>query len=89
VEDGLIDSLSFSSAEKVSRSSSVNGKIAFVFTGQGAQWHGMAKGLILGSPAFRESIREMDKTLQELNDPPSWTIEGKIAKAVCFGSFAY
>jgi acyl transferase domain-containing protein/NADPH:quinone reductase-like Zn-dependent oxidoreductase/NADP-dependent 3-hydroxy acid dehydrogenase YdfG len=49
----------------------------FVFTGQGAQHAGMAKELLSQSKLFRETIRGLDKVLQELPSPhaPSWTLE--------------
>lgn len=50
--------------------------IAFVFTGQGAQWPGMGRELILKVPEFKQDIESMDRVLQGLENPPSWTIEG-------------
>ncbi|KAK5996429.1 Highly reducing polyketide synthase gloL [Cladobotryum mycophilum] len=62
--------------------------VAFVFTGQGAQWAAMGKDLVEKSPSFLSDIREMDKKLQSLDESPSWTLEavlrceeGEIAKA--------
>lgn len=55
-------------------------QINFVFTGQGAQWAGMAKELLEDFPDFRDDIRAMDKVLAELPDPPSWTIESELLK---------
>ncbi|PFH62884.1 hypothetical protein XA68_11440 [Ophiocordyceps unilateralis] len=51
-------------------------KAVFVFTGQGAQWEGMARSLLLAFPSFLEDIREMDAALQTMNEPPRWSIEG-------------
>lgn len=52
-------------------------QINFVFTGQGAQWAGMAKELLDDFSHFRDDIKAMDNVLAGLPDPPSWTIEGK------------
>ena len=49
---------------------------AFVFTGQGAQWPEMGKGLIEQYPSVRSSIQHMDCVLQALPHPPRWTIFG-------------
>ena len=49
--------------------------IAFVFTGQGAQWPQMGKELIEEFPSFRRSIQEMDAVLQGLPEEPSWTLQ--------------
>lgn len=52
--------------------------LAFIFTGQGAQWPQMGKELMEEFPSFLRTIREMDATLQDLPHPPSWTLEGKL-----------
>ena len=50
--------------------------IAFVFTGQGAQWPQMGRELMQEFPSFRHTIQQLDTTLQFTRDPPSWTIQG-------------
>lgn len=55
--------------------------IAFVFTGQGAQYATMGKTLFLQNESFRTSILNLDKSLQSLLPPghcPSWTLQGAI-----------
>jgi acyl transferase domain-containing protein len=48
-----------------------------IFSGQGAQWPEMGKDLIHTDRQFREDIAKMDRILQGLRHPPSWTIMGK------------
>lgn len=51
--------------------------IAFVFTGQGAQYATMAKELVLSNHTFRATIQSLDKTLRMLpsSKAPEWTLE--------------
>ncbi|KAI1747778.1 hypothetical protein F4782DRAFT_551542 [Xylaria castorea] len=51
-------------------------KIAFIFTGQGAQSAQMGKELMESIPSYLQSIRNMDRILQSLGeDAPAWSIE--------------
>ncbi|KAL4901000.1 hypothetical protein BDW74DRAFT_182333 [Aspergillus multicolor] len=51
-------------------------QVAFVFTGQGAQWVQMGRQLIIDYPPFLTNIQSMDQALQALEgDAPSWSIE--------------
>ena len=52
--------------------------IAFVFTGQGAQWPQMGKELIEEFPSFRSTIQDLDAVLQTLPERPSWTLQQAI-----------
>lgn len=67
--------LETSGAVKVS-ARSLDRKVTMVFSGQGAQWAGMGRELILSDKRFREDIEVMDSILQSLNDPPTWSILG-------------
>lgn len=59
-------------------SSSINVlPFGFVFTGQGAQYAGMAKELLAQSSNFRNTIRALDEVLKAVPAPyaPDWTLE--------------
>ncbi|BCS08366.1 polyketide synthase [Aspergillus luchuensis IFO 4308] len=51
------------------------GPIAFVFTGQGAQWVGMGRDAMHTLPTFDRAIRSLDRYLRELQPLVRWTIE--------------
>lgn len=55
-------------------------RILGVFTGQGAQWPGMAQTLIKQCAMFRETIDEMERALAQLPDPPVWSLKDEIMK---------
>ena len=49
-------------------------RLAFVFNGQGAQWHAMGRELIHAYPVFGRSIQEADEVLREYG--ASWSLKG-------------
>lgn len=49
-------------------------RLAFVFNGQGAQWHAMGRELIDAYPVFGRSIQEADEILKEYGS--SWSLKG-------------
>ena len=51
--------------------------IAFVFTGQGAQWPEMGRELLNRFSIYHRAIQDMDSCLAYLPHPPSWTLKGK------------
>ncbi|KNG81092.1 putative polyketide synthase [Aspergillus nomiae NRRL 13137] len=56
-------------------------QVAFVFTGQGAQWVHMGRELLREFPQFLQSIRSMDNALQTIEHTPSWSIEGILMRS--------
>ncbi|KAL4963693.1 type I polyketide synthase [Aspergillus stella-maris] len=55
-------------------------EITFVFTGQGAQWPAMGKTLITSFDVARRSIRLLDRSLQALEEPPTWSLQDLLSK---------
>lgn len=58
-------------------------RILGVFTGQGAQWAGMAQELLRASPKAREIVRTLDQSLASIpreHDRPSWRVEEELMK---------
>ena len=51
--------------------------MAFIFTGQGAQWSQMGKDLMETFPLAASTIRHLDQVLQNSYNPPKWTLHGK------------
>ncbi|KAI0599931.1 hypothetical protein F4775DRAFT_591035 [Biscogniauxia sp. FL1348] len=64
-------------AKATKAASSVN--IAFVFTGQGGQWHGMGRELIASSAVFRRSIALSDKILRDLGC--TWSLMKELSRS--------
>lgn len=50
----------------------------FAFTGQGAQWVGMGQELLSNYPTAQDTVWQLDRALQSLPDPPSWSIETEL-----------
>ena len=49
-------------------------KIGFIFTGQGAQWPQMGKGLLETFPIAGRTIKYLDQVLGSSHEAPSWTL---------------
>ena len=77
-EGNETDDFALSSFEFGSAGSTVP-QIGYIFTGQGAQWAGMAVKAMQVFPFFLDTIRRLDKVLQTLDTPPSWSIEGVLS----------
>ncbi|OAL66032.1 polyketide synthase [Trichophyton rubrum] len=72
-QEGSIDTAGFETSQSTKSRSMV-----FVFTGQGAQWVGMGKELLLEFDTFQKDIKAMDTALQMLKNPPCWRIEDEL-----------
>ncbi|XP_014551034.1 hypothetical protein COCVIDRAFT_31369 [Bipolaris victoriae FI3] len=64
-------------APVVRSSSSAIPRIAFVFTGQGAQWHAMGKGLSI-HPAYFESMQRSETLLKSFGCP--WSLNEELSR---------
>jgi len=53
-------------------------KILGIFTGQGAQWVTMSRGLLRSSKVYGDAIRALDAVLRSCPDPPTWSLEQEI-----------
>ncbi|KAK0649293.1 hypothetical protein B0T16DRAFT_326350 [Cercophora newfieldiana] len=53
-------------------------KILGIFTGQGAQWVTMSRGLLKSSKVYGDSIRALDAVLRSCPEPPTWSLEQEI-----------
>lgn len=65
------------------RTSAKKTKILGVFTGQGAQWPAMGRGLVQSSPVAQATLKHLDKSLQSLpeQDRPSWSLYEELFKS--------
>ncbi|KAF7548169.1 hypothetical protein G7Z17_g7234 [Cylindrodendrum hubeiense] len=54
--------------------------VNMMFTGQGAQWAGMAKQLMEDYAPFRNTIAGLGRTLSRLEHPPAWDLAEELSK---------
>jgi len=55
-------------------------KVAFVFTGQGAQWPEMGKELLETFSWTRKILEELDEVLQSQPNPPQWSLISELTE---------
>lgn len=56
-------------------------RITMVFTGQGAQWAGMAKELINDYTAFKEDIDQLSLFLSGIEESPTWNVKDELLRS--------
>lgn len=76
-EDSVTQDMSMANFKMGSSNKCMN-QIAFIFTGQGAQWAGVGKDAIKTFPVFRETIRKLDRVLKHIDHPPKFSIEQEL-----------
>ncbi|KAL3291241.1 beta-ketoacyl synthase domain-containing protein, partial [Colletotrichum asianum] len=64
----------------VGKKSSEALRVAFIFTGQGAQWPQMGKDLLRYFPWTRQILEELDSVLQGLPNPPKWSLVDELTE---------
>lgn len=72
--------LGLAAEKRIFTSPTQTSNIAYVFTGQGAQWHAMGAQLF-DYGISRATISYLDYVLKELPDCPSWTISATLSGA--------
>jgi phthiocerol/phenolphthiocerol synthesis type-I polyketide synthase C len=75
---GLRVYLAGQATHTVAADTAVSGRVAFVFSGNGSQWAGMAVGATARSPAFRAALAAVDSALQ---GPLDWSVQARLAEA--------
>ncbi|KAH0565584.1 putative Hybrid PKS-NRPS biosynthetic cluster [Trichoglossum hirsutum] len=53
-------------------------RVLGIFTGQGAQWPSMGRELLVASQSFRQSIVHLERSLRDLPDPPTWSLQSEL-----------
>ena len=68
--------------QKVVASGDVNktrNKVVFLYGGQGSQWYGMARDMLIHEPKFKESIEKIDALLKRYK--ASWSLKTELNKS--------
>lgn len=73
IMDSTGHAITTSTAAKAPGPSSII-KPVMIFSGQGSQWTGMGKELVVACPAFQADLAAMDRILQRLEQPPAWSL---------------
>ncbi|KAL5372036.1 hypothetical protein DPSP01_013809 [Paraphaeosphaeria sporulosa] len=65
---------------KLGKPRSSQPRIGLIFTGQGAQWPQMGKSFLETIPACRAVVERLDRVLQTLKNPPTWTLVDELTQ---------
>ncbi|KAL5456401.1 hypothetical protein PMIN06_003908 [Paraphaeosphaeria minitans] len=65
---------------KLGKPQSSQPRIGLIFTGQGAQWPQMGKSFLETIPACRAVVERLDRVLQTLKNPPTWTLVDELTQ---------
>lgn len=76
--DGLREQLASALSSPIRSSGTSNPRLAFVFTGQGAQWYAMGQGLDI-FPAFKASMEASEHILRDLGCP--WSLSEELSRS--------
>lgn len=78
---GVMVAITRSNPQYINQQTLIRGKrmstaprVAFIFTGQGAQWPTMGADLIRDFPLARSTVEYLDSVLQSLLSPPQWSL---------------
>jgi acyl transferase domain-containing protein len=75
----LVDSLTPSKLT-VGTTTGASPKLAFVFTGQGAQWAQMGHGLVQEYAVVRQTLHDLGRTISKLPNAPEWDLLEALAQ---------
>lgn len=70
--------LGFATKKRIFTSPIQTSNIAYVFTGQGAQWHTMGAQLF-DYAVFQATISYLDRIIEEFSEDPAWTISATLS----------
>lgn len=77
----ITDGLDGLETEPITKVSTEEKSVVFVFTGQGSQWAEMGKQLMDDFPSVRDNIIELDDILAKCHTPPTWKIYEELRKS--------
>lgn len=75
----LVDSLT-SSKLTVGTAAGASPKLAFIFTGQGAQWAQMGHELVQEYAVVRQTLQDLGRTISKLPNAPEWNLLEALAQ---------